>query len=125
MAGSITTISQPGNSNALAASGTAIATLSHTNQVTQKGVYLVTAYAAIGAAPGAADVNNIVVSVGSTSVTIPTVAVAGFSAQPVSVEVVLDGNTDVVLKVGGSAAVAPYSGMLTAKFLGSMGQLRR
>lgn len=125
MSGSISTISQPGSSAALAASGTPIATLSHTTQVTQKGVYKITAYAAIGAGAAAADVNNIVVAIGSTTITIPIVAVAGFSAQPVSFNATLDGSTDVVLKVGGSAAVAPYSGLLTAEFLGAMGGLRR
>jgi hypothetical protein len=125
MAGSITTLSAAGSVVATAAGGTAIATLSHSTQVTQKGVYEITAYAAIGAAPGANDVNNIVVGVGSTSIVLPVVAVAGYATQPVKFEVSLDGNTDVVLKVGTNAAVAPYSGSLTARFLGAMGQLRR
>lgn len=125
MAGSITTISSPGSVASTAASGTAIATLSHSTQVTQKGVYEITAYAAIGAAPGANDVNNILVAVGSTTITIPVVAVAGYAAQPVKFDVSLDGSTDVVMKVGANAAVAPYSGVLTARFLGAMGGLRR
>lgn len=125
MAGSITTISQPGAVAAAAGAGAAIATLSHTNQVTQKGVYRCTAYAAIGAAPGAGDINNIVVSVGSTTITIPVVAVAGYSSQPISFNATLDGATDIVLKVGASNNVAPYSGMLTAEYAGPMGGLRR
>lgn len=125
MTGSITTLSSAGNAAATTAAGTAFVTLSHTTQVTQKGVYEITAYAAIGAAPGANDVNNIVVAVGSTTIVIPVVAVAGYAAQPVKFDVSLDGNIDVAMKVGGQAAVAPYSGTLTARFLGSMGQLRR
>lgn len=125
MAGSITTINQPGNVAAVAGIGAVIATLSHSTQVTQKGVYRITAYAAVGAAPGAADANNIVVAVGSTTLTLPIVAVAGYGTQPVSFNVSLDGNTDVVMKVGASNNVAPYSGLLTADFLGAMGGLKR
>jgi hypothetical protein len=125
MAGSISTISQAGSSVATAAAGTAIATLSHSTQVTQKGVYRITAYAAVGAAPGANDVNNIVAAVGSTTVVIPVVAVAGYASEPVSFNATLDGSTDVVLKVGGNAAVAAYSGLLTAEYAGPMGGLRR
>lgn len=125
MSGSITTLSSSGSVAATAASGTAIATLSHTTQVTQKGVYEITAYAAVGAGSGANDTNNISVTVGSTTIVLPIAAVAGFSGQPVKFEVSLDGNTDVVMKVGANAAVAPYSGTLTARFLGAMGQLRR
>lgn len=125
MAGSISTISQAGSVAAAAGAGTSIATLSHTTQVTQKGVYEITAYAAVGAAPGANDVNNIVVNVGSTNITIPLVAVAGYSAQPVMFHATLDGSTDVIMKVGAANNVAPYSGELTAEFLGPMGSLRR
>lgn len=125
MSGAITTISQPGNVAAAAGIGTAIATLSHTTQITQKGVYRCKAYAVVGAGPGAGDTNNIVVSVGSTTINLPIQPVAGSSIVPVEFNVTLDGATDIVAKVGASNNVAPYSVLLTAEFAGPMGGLRR
>lgn len=125
MAGSISTINSSGTSAAAAASGTVIATLSHSTQVTQKGVYRCMAYATIGAAPGANDTNNISVTVGSTTLVLPLQPVAGSSIIPVAFNVTLDGLTDIVAKVGGLAAVAAYSVTLTAEFAGPMGGLRR
>lgn len=125
MSGFITTISQPGSVASAAGANTAIATLSHSTQVTQKGVYRCTAYAVVGAAPGAADTNNIVVTSGSTTLTIPIQPVAGSFSGPISFNATLDGATDIVAKVGASNNVAPYSVVLTAEFAGPMGGLRR
>lgn len=125
MTAAITTISSPGNVAGAAGIGATIATLSHTTQVTQKGVYRCKAYAVVGAAPGAADTNNIVVSTGSTTVTLPIQPVAGSSIQPVEFNATLDGATDIVAKVGASNNVAPYSVLLTAEYAGPMGGLRR
>jgi hypothetical protein len=105
------------------ASGTAIATLSHSTQLTQKGTYLVTVYAGIGAGVGANDAGNIVLSVGSSSFAVPNAPASG-NYGPYDVEVSVDGNTDVVLKVGALSSVGVYYGTLTAKYLGPMGGRR-
>lgn len=124
MTAAISTIVSTGASAAAAPAGTVIATLSHTTQVTQKGVYRCVAYVSMGSGPAATDTNNIVVTIGSTNLTVPIQAVAGASAA-VAFNATLDGVADVVLKVGAAAATAAYSGTLTAEFAGAMGGLHR
>lgn len=126
MAGSITSISSQGVLAAGSGNNVAFATLSHTSQVTQKGVYRIRAYVSLyGTAPTAADANNVKLVVGSTSEVLPIPAAAGAGA-PYEFEVSLDGATDVVLQSATAGpSVATYSGMLVAEYLGSMGQLRR
>lgn len=125
MGAGVTSIVSSGSVAGAAASGATIATLSHTNQVTQKGMYRITAYGVIGAGPGANDTNNIVVAVGSSTVVLPAQPVAGAAVPPVSFDVSLDGATDVVAKVGGLASVAPYSVVLVAEWGGPNGALLR
>lgn len=105
---------------------TTFVTLSHTTQVTQAGVYRIRAYVSLyGIAPTAADANNVVLKVGSTSQTLPVPAVAGSPDYPYEVMVTLDGATDVTLVTGAGTPVATYSGMLVADFCGSNGQLAK
>lgn len=125
MTSAITTLNSTGTVAATTASGTAIATLSHTTQVTQAGVYRCTAYAVIGSGPGVNDTDNIVVSVGSSTLTLPVQPVAGSLAGPIYFDVTLDGSTDIVAKVGAQAAVASYSVTLTADYRGRQGGARR
>lgn len=119
----ITSIFNTGNVDAAAAAGSAIATLSHT-QLTQKGVYRVTAYASVGGAPGANDTDNIVITCGSTTLALPIQPVSGPSG-PISFFVSVDGASDVVARIGANACVAPYSVTLTAEYMGASGGLRR
>lgn len=127
MAGSITSISSEGVLNTGAGANSAFVTLSHTTQVTQKGVYRIKCWVSLyGSAPTAADANNVKLVVGSTSQVLPVPAVAGSPGAPWEFTVSLDGNTDVTLQSAGAGpSVATYSGLLVAEFLGSMGQLRR
>lgn len=126
MAGSITSLFSnspaagiPGGS----AAGTAIATLSHTTQVTQKGQYRIRVYATIGTGVGANDSGNIVLTAGSTTYGLPVAAISG-GYGPYEMIVSLDGNTDVVLKTGSNASVGIYYGSLVAEYLGPMGGRR-
>lgn len=115
----LASIFSPGNVAGGTASGTAISTLSHTNQVTQPGNYRVTAYPTILSGAGANDAGNISLVVGGTTVPLP-VAAANGSAGPYSVVVNLDGSTDVVAKVGALASVGAYSVLLVADYLGKI-----
>jgi hypothetical protein len=127
VAGSITSIFSNSPAAGIAggsAAGTAIATLSHTNQVTQKGQYRIRAYATIGTGVTAADSGNMVVTVGSSNYGLPVAAIsAGYG--PYELFVSLDGNTDVVLKTGANVSGGIYYGSLVAEFLGPMGGLYR
>jgi hypothetical protein len=123
MAGSITGLWNTGSAAGTSVSGTAVCTLSHT-VLTQKGQYRITVYPTIGAGAGANDAGNIQLVVGSSIINLPVAAAAG-SAGPYSFTVSLDGNTDVVVKVGANTSVAAYSALITADYLGAMGQIRR
>lgn len=126
MSGAITSISSEGVLASNSGNNVAFVTLSHTNQVTQKGQYRIKAYVSLyGTAPTAADANNVKLVIGSTSQVLPIPATAG-AGQPYEFYVSLDGNTDVTLQSATAGpSVATYSGMLVAEYLGSMGQLRR
>ena len=119
MVAAISSITSSGSIAAAAGAGSTIVTLSHSSQVTQKGQYLITATVGIGAAPGAGDVNNVQINIGSTNSVVPTVSVAGSEAT-LAVRATLDGSTDVLLKSIGNN-VAPYSGALVAEYLGPQG----
>jgi hypothetical protein len=122
VAGSISSFTQPGNVPGATAAGTAIATLSHT-VLTQKGQYRINVYPTIGAGVGANDANNISLVVGGSTVVLPVAAVS-MGYGPYSFIASLDGNTDVVAKVGANASVGAYSVLLTAEYLGPMGNWR-
>lgn len=127
MAGSITSLFSNSPAAGIAggsAAGTAIATLSHTTQVTQKGQYRIRVYATIGTGVGASDSGNIVVAVGSTTYGLPVAAISG-GYGPYELDVSLDGSTDVVLKTGANTSVGIYYGSLVAEYRGPMGSFRR
>ena len=124
MAGSITSLFSNSPAAGIAggsAAGTAIATLSHTTQVTQKGQYRIKVYATIGTGVGAADSGNMVVAVGSSTYILPVAAVSS-GYGPYELVVSLDGNTDVVLKTGSNTSAGIYYGSLVAEYLGPMGR---
>lgn len=121
MTAAISSINATGH-NTATASGSAIVSLSHTNQVTQKGVYRITAIVGMGSGPASTDQNNAVVNVGSTSITVPTTPVAGAQAS-VTFYATLDGSTDVAMVVGTNIATATYSGTLVAEYGGPAGGL--
>lgn len=123
MAGSISQLTNYGSAAGASNAGTNVCTLSHT-VLTQKGQYEITVYPTIGAGAAAADAGNIQVTIGSSTVTLPVAAVSGPGGVYKFIAA-LDGATDVVVKVGGATSVAPYSALVTAEYLGSMGQLRR
>lgn len=106
------------------AAGTAIATLSHSTQVTQKGVYRIKVYATIGTGVGSADSGNMILNVGSTNYNLPVAAISG-GYGPYELDISLDGNTDVVLKTGSNVSVGIYYGSLVAEYRGPMGSYRR
>jgi hypothetical protein len=120
----VSTIFKAGNAAGGTVTGTAIATLSHTNQVTQAGQYELAVYASVGSGVGANDAGNISVVIGSITLPVPIAAVsAGYG--PYKFIVTLDGSTDVVAQVGANTSVGAYNVMLTADYLGSIGGLRR
>lgn len=124
MAGSITSLFANSPAAGIAggsAAGTAIATLSHTTQVTQKGQYKIKVYATIGTGVGSNDSGNIVLAVGSSTYSLPVAAVSG-GYGPYEITVSLDGSTDVVLKTGSNVSVGIYYGSLVAEYLGPMGR---
>jgi len=123
----ISSIASEGALAAGAAANVAFVTLSHTNQVTQAGVYRIRAYISLyGTAPTTADANNVSLKVGSSVQVLPVPAVAGSPDSPYTFMVTLDGNTDVILQTATAGpSVATYSGMLVADFCGSNGQLMK
>lgn len=126
MAGSITSLFSNSPAAGIAggsAAGTAIVTLSHTTQVTQKGQYRIRVYATIGTGVGANDSGNMVLAVGATTYILPVAAVSN-GYGPYELDVSLDGNTDVVLKTGANVSVGVYYGSLVAEYRGPMGRLR-
>lgn len=120
MAGSITSTYISGTVATLAGIGFTICTLSHSTQVTQKGVYRLSVYASLGGSVAATDANNIVVTVGSTTFTVPVAAADG-GYGPYFLNLSLDGATDVVAKVGAANNTAAYSVTLVADYLGIAG----
>lgn len=101
-------------------------TLSHTNQLTQAGVYRLRAYVSMyGTAPAAGDAGNVLLKVGAASQVLAVPAVAGSPNAPYQFMLTLDGSTDVTLVSGANVPTATYSGMLVADFCGSNGQLAK
>lgn len=127
MTSAITSISDEGVLAAGSGANVTFVTLSHTSQVTQKGVYIIKCWVSLyGTAPTAADANNVKLVIGSTSQILPVPAVAGPSNGPWEFEAVLDGATDVTLQSATAGpSVATYSGLLVADYLGAIGGLRR
>lgn len=126
MAGSITSLFSNSPAAGIAggsAAGTAIATLSHSTQVTQKGQYRIRVYATIGTGVTSADSGNMVLNVGSNNYNLPVAAVSG-NYGPYELDVSLDGNTDVVLKTGSNVSAGIYYGSLVAEYRGPMGRYR-
>jgi hypothetical protein len=126
MAASISSITAEGVLATLSGAGVAFVTLSHTNKVTQPGMYRIRAYVSLyGSAPTSADANNVELVIGSNIQILPIPAVVG-AGIPYTFMVQLDGSTDVVLQSATAGpSVATYSGMLVADFLGRNGQLAK
>lgn len=124
MTSAISSLNATGSIATAQSTGTTIATISHSTQATQPGVYRVTAYVVLGGAPAAGDINNVVVTVGSATFTLPVQAVAG-SSPFVRFMVDLDGSTDIVMKTGANSNTATYSGTLVADYFGKNGQLAK
>lgn len=123
MAGSITSLSADGILAAGTVGATSFVTLSKT-LTTQPGQYRVQVWAGISGTVGAADQDNMKLVIGSTTQKLAVPGTDGYWG-PFKFQVVLDGNTDLVLSSVAGTTVGAYTGLIIADFLGRNGQLAK
>lgn len=112
----------------IVASGTAASASSAGTQIAaipagslgKAGPYEFTVQLTALAAGAAADVSNVVLTLGSSSVVVPFTPAAGTQA-PFRVRGVLDGSTAAVLSTGSNVSTIAYYGSLSAEYLGAIG----
>lgn len=119
MTNAITSIGAAGTVAATAASGAAIATIPAAS-LSRAGSYEFTIQMTALAAGAAADVNNVVLTLGSSTLVVPLTPAAGPQGQ-VKLRGVLDGSTAASLNVGGAATTIAYYGTIYAEYLGAGG----
>jgi hypothetical protein len=124
MTNAVTTISDSGLAAIGSAAGVAIATIA-AETLGSAGPYKFTIQLNAVAAGLGADVNNVQLTLGSSSVIIPFTPATGIQ-EAWTAEGILDGQTAAILETAtaGPSTIA-YYGTLKAEFLGSSGGLRR
>ena len=124
MANTITTISKSGSAAAASAAGVTIAQISAAT-LGSAGPYRFTIQLVAVTAGAAADVNNVQLLLGASSVVIPFTPASGTQQQWI-VEGILDGATAATLQTAtaGPSTIA-YYGTLKADYLGPYGGNRR
>jgi hypothetical protein len=117
MTNAVTSIGANGTVAAASPAGSAIATIP-AGSLGRAGSYRFTIHLSARAAGAAADVSNVVLTLGASSYAIPFTPAAG-TQSPVVVEGVLDGATAVSLNVGGSSSTIAYYGSIQADYIGN------
>lgn len=119
MTNAVTSLGAVGSAVATSVAGTNIATIAAGN-LGKAGPYEFYIQLTAVAAGAAADVNNVVLVLGASSIVVPFTPAAGVQA-PIRLRGILDGATAANLNVGSATSTIAYYAVIYADYLGAVG----